>query len=212
MTAGGPRMVGGGRAGHAMALTLRRSGSAAPVTLVGAEPHQPYQRPPLSKAFLLGTTDVERVALGRRDAYSEAGIDLVLGETITSITAPALGTPGRAETDRGRIVDFDQVGLAVGGEPRRLDLPGSDLAGIHYLRSLADAHALRSSMTTARRVVVIGGGFIGLETATAARSTGASVTVLEATERLLSRVVAPVLSDAYAAAHPPRARDIPLSS
>jgi 3-phenylpropionate/trans-cinnamate dioxygenase ferredoxin reductase component len=212
MTAAGTLIVGAGQAGHTMALTLRRCGYAAPVTVVGAEPHQPYQRPPLSKAFLLGTTDVERLALGRPNVFPEAGIDLVLGERITSITAPAPGTPGHAATDRGRVFDFDQVGLAVGGEPRRLDLPGSDLAGIHYLRTLADAHALRSSMTNARRVVVIGGGFIGLETAAAARSTGASVTVLEATERLLSRVVAPVVSDAYAAAHRRRGADIRLNS
>src|SRR5580704_5531188 len=212
MTAAGTLIVGAGQAGHTMALTLRRHGYAAPVMVVGAEPHQPYQRPPLSKAFLLGTTNVERLALGRPNVYSEAGIDLVLGETITSITVPAPGTPGHAATDRGRVFDFDQVGLAVGGEPRRLDLPGSDLAGIHYLRSLADAHALRSSMTTACRVAVIGGGFIGLETAAAARSTGASVTVLEATERLLSRAVAPVVSDAYAAAHRRRGVDIRLDS
>src|SRR6201984_2088048 len=212
MTAAGTLIVGAGQAGHTMALTMRRHGYRPPAPAVGPEPHQPYQRPPLSKAFLLGTTDVEHLALGRPNVYSEAGIDLVLGERITSITAPEPGTPGHAATDRGRVFDFDQVGLAVGGEPRRLDLPGSDLAGIHYLRSLADAHALRSSMTTARRVVVIGGGFIGLETTAAARSTGASVTVLEATEGLLSRAVAPGVSDAYAAAHRRRGVDIRLNS
>src|SRR5260370_11835312 len=212
MTAAGTLIVGAGQAGHTIALTLRRHGYAAPVTVAGAESHQPYQRPPLSKAFLLGTTDVERLALGRPNVYSEAGIDLVFGERITRITAPAPGTPGHAATDRGRVFDFDQMGLAVGGEPRCLDLPGSDLAGIHYLRTLADAHALRSSMTTACRVVVIGGGVIGLETAVAARSTGASVTVLEATEGVLSRAVAPVVSDPYAAAHRRRGVDSRLNS
>src|SRR6201987_5615502 len=100
MTAAGTLIVGAGQAGHPMAPTPRRSSSAAPVTAAGAEPHQPYQRPPLSKAFLLGTTDVERLALGRPNVYSETGIDLVLGERITTITAPEPGTPGHAATDR----------------------------------------------------------------------------------------------------------------
>src|SRR4029077_11180162 len=116
MTAAGTLIVGAGQAGHTMALTLRRYGYAAPVTVVGAEPHQPYQRPPLSKAFLLGTTDVERLALGRPTVYSEAGIHLVLGARIRSISAPEPGAPGHAAADRGRVCDFDQVGLAVGGE------------------------------------------------------------------------------------------------
>src|SRR5579862_8723931 len=144
MTAAGTLIVGAGQAGHTMALTLRRHGYAAPVTVVGAEPHQPYQRPPLSKAFLLGTTDVERLALGRPNVFPEAGIDLVLGERITSDrsrTSPINGRRYRRPSCSARPMSSAWPWADPTSSPR----PGSILSSARGSPQIGAAPALSTA-------------------------------------------------------------------
>jgi 3-phenylpropionate/trans-cinnamate dioxygenase ferredoxin reductase subunit len=196
----GVLVVGASQAGLQLAVSLRDRGYAAPITLVGEEPHAPYQRPPLSKEFLTGTAGPETLAFRTAAFYRDAGIDLVCGEQVGDVTLERSGA-GVAGTDSGRELPFDRLALTVGAAARRLAVPGADLPGVCYLRGLDDATRLRPLLTGASRVVVVGGGFIGLEAAAVARSFGASVTVVEATERLIGRAVAPVVSEFYRAAH-----------
>lgn len=210
----GTLVVGASQAGLQMAVSLRELGNDEPITLVGDEVHPPYQRPPLSKGFLSGGVDAEALAFRTPAFYAETGIELVRGHRVTSITlAPTNPSgSGTATTDRGLTLHFDRLALAVGARPRRLDVPGHDLAGISYLRDVDDATLLRSRLETAEHVVVVGGGFIGLEAAAAARSAGKNVTVVEAADRLLSRAVAPVVSEFYRQAHIRRGTTVLVSA
>ena len=198
----GALIVGASQAGLQLAVSLREQGYPDPITLVGEEPHAPYQRPPLSKEFLTGTAGPETLAFRTPAFYRDAGIELVCGEQVTDATLPTgPDSPGTAGTASGRELPFDRLALTVGAAARRLTVPGADLPGICYLRGLDDATVLRPQLTSASRVVVVGGGFIGLEAAAVARSFGATVTVVEATDRLIGRAVAPVVSEFYRAAH-----------
>ncbi|GAA3156198.1 FAD-dependent oxidoreductase [Blastococcus jejuensis] len=198
----GTLVVGASQAGLQLAVSLRELGYTAPITLIGEEPHAPYQRPPLSKDFLAGTAGPETLAFRTPAFYREAGIDLVCGEQVTDVTlASDASATGIAGTASGRELPFERLALTVGASARRLTVPGADLAGICYLRGVDDATVLRAQLTGAARVVVVGGGFIGLEAAAVARSFGASVTVVEATDRLIGRAVAPVVSEFYRRAH-----------
>ncbi len=210
----GTLIVGASQAGLQVAVSLRALGDQERITLVGAEAHPPYQRPPLSKSFLSGDDDPQSLAFRKPEFYAEAGIDLVCGERVTDIALRGAHpeATGVATTDRGRRLRFDRLALAVGGRPRRLQVPGSDLDGITYLRDLDDATELRSRLASAGRVVVVGGGFIGLEAVAAARAAGKDVTVVEAADRLLSRAVAPVVSEFYRQAHVRRGARVLLSA
>jgi len=192
-------IVGAGQAGVQVAASLRENGYAKPITLLGAEPHPPYQRPPLSKQFFAGALDAAGLMLRSPGFYAEAGIDLVTAERVTEVRHDGRG--GSATTATGKQIDFDTLVLAVGGRPRPLDVPGAALDGIGYLRGLDDAIWLRRRSADAERVVVVGGGFVGLEVAAGLRKMGKQVTVLEAADRLLARAVAPVVSEFYRAAH-----------
>jgi 3-phenylpropionate/trans-cinnamate dioxygenase ferredoxin reductase subunit len=211
---GGTLIVGASQAGLQLAVSLRQLGDTETITLVGEEVHPPYQRPPLSKEFLAGETDLDSLAFRTPAFYADAGIDLVCGERVTELALSASGRPGSgdATTATGRQLPFDRLALTVGAGPRRLTLPGSDLNGICYLRDRDDAADLLSRLTTAERVVVVGGGFVGLEAAAAARSLGKTVTVVEAAERLISRAVAPVVSEFYQQAHLRRGTGVLLSA
>jgi 3-phenylpropionate/trans-cinnamate dioxygenase ferredoxin reductase component len=211
----GTLIVGASQAGLQLAVSLRQFGDTAPITLVGAELQPPYQRPPLSKEFLTGAADLGTLALRTPAFYPDAGIDLVCGERITELALSRSGPAGSgvAATAAGRRLPFDRLALTVGARPRRLDLPGAQLDGICLLRDHADAADLRRRLASAARVVVVGGGFIGLEAAAAARALGRpSVTVVEAADRLMARAVAPVVSDFYRAAHLRRGADVRLSA
>lgn len=207
----GTLIVGASQAGLQVAVSLRELGDTGPVTLVGAEVHAPYQRPPLSKEFLTGTSTRDALDFRTPAFYDEAGIDLVLGERVTSLTLPG-DEPGVALTGSGRELSFDRLALTVGARPRRLRIPGSDLDGISYLRDVDDAQQLQSRLAAARDVVVVGGGFIGLEAAAVARAQGRAVTVVEATDRLVARAVAPVVSEFYLRAHERRGSTVLLST
>lgn len=185
-SAAGVVVVGGGQAGFSVVSTLRASGYDGPVTVVGAEPHLPYQRPPLSKKAHTEPDGV-RVELVPESFYRERDIDLRLGDDIV-----ALDTAARTVvTGSGTYVPYAHLVLATGARNRSLPVPGAELDGVHALRSLDDALAIGRALTTARDVVVVGGGFIGLELARVALARGARVTVVELADRLLSRAVSP---------------------
>jgi 3-phenylpropionate/trans-cinnamate dioxygenase ferredoxin reductase subunit len=198
----GTLIVGAGQAGLQLATSLREMQHTGRITLVSGEARLPYQRPPLSKAYLAGTAEEAELALRGEDFYEANDIDVLRGEWIENITLTEGGNgAGEAKTKNGLTLAFDKLALTVGGHPRRLQAPGSDLAGIHYLRDVDDAANLRRDLDAAERVAVVGGGFVGLEIAAAATAKGKKVTVLEALDRLMARVVAPEMSEFYAAAH-----------
>jgi 3-phenylpropionate/trans-cinnamate dioxygenase ferredoxin reductase subunit len=213
----GTLIVGASQAGLQLAVSLRQLGDTAPITLVGEEPLAPYQRPPLSKEFLAGQAEADSLAFRSPSFYADNDITLVCGERVTEVrhgagSAGGGGEPGLARTAAGREIPYDRLALTTGAAPRRLDVPGSGLEGICYLRDHDDAAGLRARLASATSAVVVGGGFIGLEAASVARAAGLSVTVVEAAERLLGRAVAPVVSGFYARAHAERGTDVLLST
>jgi 3-phenylpropionate/trans-cinnamate dioxygenase ferredoxin reductase subunit len=204
--ADGVLIVGGGQAAVHLASSLRDLNWQAAVTIVSEEDHAPYQRPPLSKAFLSGNAQVTTLEFRSAEHYERDRITVLTGQRVTDVRAAAPGRPGVAITadsaglKSGRL-EFGHLALATGARPRRLAVPGADLAGICYLRDLGHALELRERLAAAQRVLVVGGGFIGLEAAASATAKGKAVTVVEAADRLIGRVVAPEVSDFYAAAH-----------
>ena len=208
----GTLIVGASQAGLQVAVSLRDAGETGPITLIGEEPHAPYQRPPLSKAYLQGSAELEQLWLRAPEVLAGRDISLVTGERIESIELTDGGPSGSARTRSGRVLTFDRLALTVGARPRRLEAPGADLDGVTYLRTADDATLLRDLQSDAQSVVVIGGGFIGLEAAAVARAQGKSVTVVEAADRLIGRAVAPVVSEFYRAAHSRRGVEIRLGT
>jgi len=182
-------VVGGGQAAFSVASTLRRAEYAGPVTILAAERHLPYQRPPLSKKFLAdpGGTQVDLVP---ESYYRECDIDLRRGDEVIAVDRAACTVTTRG----GSRLGYDHLVLATGARNRGLPVPGRDLAGVHCLRSIDDAREIGTALTRARDVVVIGGGFIGLELAQAAVARGARVTVVELADRLLARALSPHLA------------------
>ncbi|MDL5206591.1 FAD-dependent oxidoreductase [Streptomyces sp. ALI-76-A] len=187
-SAAGVVVVGGGQAAFSVVSTLRASGYDGPVSVFAAEPHLPYQRPPLSKK---AHTEPEglRVELVPESFYRERNIDLRLGDDVVALDTAAATVVSRT----GARVPYAHLVLATGARNRPLPVPGAELDGIHAVRSLDDALTIGRALTTARDVVVVGGGFIGLELARVALARGARVTVLELADRLLSRAVSPEL-------------------
>ncbi len=198
-------VVGSGHAGVQVADALRRAGHAGPVTLVGDEPTLPYQRPPLSKEHLSGATP-EPLPLRGAQFFTERGIDLRTGVTATSIDRPSR----RVRLSDGHELAYDALVLACGAANRVLPVPGADLAGIHALRTLSDAQAVRAALAASRSALVVGAGFIGLEFAVAARAHGLTVTVLEAARRPLSRALSATMADHLATAHRRAGTDLRL--
>lgn len=209
----GTLIIGAGQAGLQLATSLREFGDTHPITVIGGESHPPYQRPPLSKAFLSGTVSRDELALRGSDFYTNSDITMICGEWIEALELDdPEGSAGHALTASGRKLEFDRLAFTVGGTPRRMNVPGANLAGIHYLRTLDDAVALKDDLRRATRVVVVGGGFVGLEIAAAATAQGKDVTVLEAQDRLMSRAVAPAMSSFYSEAHARRGTHIRLGA
>jgi 3-phenylpropionate/trans-cinnamate dioxygenase ferredoxin reductase component len=190
-------VVGGGQAGAQAVDTLRRAGYAGRLLLICEEPELPYQRPPLSKKYLAGELTADRLSFRHRAFYDEHRIELKLGTR-----AVLLDPKGRrVELANGEALNYDRLLLCLGATMRRLSCPGSDLPGLHYLRDLADAASIRAAIKPGSRVVIIGGGYIGLETAATCRHLGCEVTVLELADRVMSRVVAPCVSQFFAEEH-----------
>ncbi|ABL80355.1 FAD-dependent pyridine nucleotide-disulfide oxidoreductase [Nocardioides sp. JS614] len=203
-------IVGGGEAGLGVADELRALGFAGTITMAGEEPRLPYQRPPLSKGYLSGDSDDESLELRAPEYLREQGIDVWLGRRVASVDLTDQG--GSAVFDDSTSVAFDRLVLATGAVARELPVPGAELAGVHSLRSVADAALIRDALRAGGPLVVIGGGFIGLEIAATARARGLSVTVVEAAGRLLERVCAEPLSDFCLRTHRAAGIDIRLDA
>lgn len=192
----GVLVVGAGQAGAQAAVSLRQAGYAEPIRVIGRESDPPYQRPPLSKAFLAGPDQVPLPVRGEK-FFHDNDIMLSLGSTAETIdrAAHTLTLSG------GERAHYDHLVLALGARARRLPVRGAGLAGVHVLRELADARALRTQLATARNAVVIGGGFLGLEFAAVAAARGLRVTVLETADRIMRRAVTRPIADAFARVH-----------
>ncbi|MFV3128336.1 NAD(P)/FAD-dependent oxidoreductase [Niveispirillum sp. KHB5.9] len=190
-------IIGGSYAAANIAAAAREAGYQEPIRLVSAEPHLPYQRPPLSKGYLSGKVEASALPLRAESWYRETGVELLLGSAATALDRGA----GRVVLADGRQLSYGKLALATGARPRPLTVPGAGLRGVLGLRDLADADAIRDRMGAVDRVVIIGGGFIGLEIAATLALAGRHVTVLEAQDRLLARAVAPVLSNFLASVH-----------
>ncbi|MGW0040394.1 NAD(P)/FAD-dependent oxidoreductase [Rhodococcus sp. NPDC003348] len=208
---GGLLIIGASQAGVQLAGSLRALGYEEPITLLGDENHRPYQRPALSKEFLQGEVTAESLIFRTAQYWDEHRIRLVKGERITAIDRTNAGG-GVARSESGARFAFDRLALTVGARARRLDVPGADLGGVLYLRNADDALALKARMPDATDVVVIGGGFIGLEAAASAHKMGRKATVLEAGPRLIGRAVGPETSRFFLDAHRSRGIDVVLNA
>ncbi|HUZ14441.1 MAG TPA: FAD-dependent oxidoreductase [Caulobacteraceae bacterium] len=199
-TGAGVVIVGAGHAGGTAAALLRQYGYAGPITLVGDEPIPPYQRPPLSKAWLKGEADADALALRPLGFYGQQSIELILGACVTAVDRQAR----RVRLADGRSLAYEQLILATGSRARPLPIPGADLKGVLFLRSAADAEQLKAALGPGKRLAVIGGGYIGLEAAASSRALGAEVTLLEREPRILARVGCETLSRFFQAYHEAR--------
>jgi 3-phenylpropionate/trans-cinnamate dioxygenase ferredoxin reductase subunit len=197
-------VVGGGLAGAKSVEALRERGFEGRVVLFAAEAHLPYERPPLSKEYLKTGEKLEDAFVHDEQWYADHDIDLRLGTVVAS-----LDRSGKAVvTEAGERIAYDRLLLATGSSPRRLTLPGADLDGVLTLRTIEDSQAIRATLKPGRRVVLIGGGWIGLEVAAAAREAGAEVTVLESLDLPLVRVLGPKVAQVFADLHRERGVDL----
>jgi 3-phenylpropionate/trans-cinnamate dioxygenase ferredoxin reductase subunit len=190
-------VAGGGQAAVQAVDALRRRGFAGQLTLVGDEPWPPYQRPPLSKKYLAGSFERERLLIRPAAFFAEHAVTTHFAHRVTDIAR----RERHVRLDDGLVLPYDALLLATGSRPRRLIAPGSELAGVHYLRTLADADRIRAESAPKGRLVIIGGGYIGLEVAATARERGMEVTVIEMAQRVMSRVTSPEVSAFYEAEH-----------
>jgi 3-phenylpropionate/trans-cinnamate dioxygenase ferredoxin reductase subunit len=193
-------IAGGGLAAAKAAETLRDEGFDGEIVLLGAEPERPYERPPLSKGYLLGSDERDSIYVHPADWYAQHGVDLRPGVTVTAIdrAAATVTASGPAGPES---VPYDKLLLATGASPRRLSFPGADSGDVLYLRTVADSDRLRSAFSPGTRVVIAGAGWIGLETAAAARAAGCPVTVLEPQPGALHDQLGPELGAVFAGLH-----------
>lgn len=185
-------VVGASHAAVQLVTSLRQRGWSGPVKLIGDEGRVPYERPPLSKAYLAGEVDAEKLAIRPEAFYAKHGIEII-ADRVTAIDRDAKAVTLAA----GKAVAYDKLALCTGASVIRLPLSGADLPGVHYLRTLADVDAIKNDLPAVKRAVVIGGGYIGLETAASLRQLGKDVVVVEMADRLLQRVTAPEVSAFY---------------
>ncbi|MBB3038014.1 NAD(P)/FAD-dependent oxidoreductase [Hoyosella altamirensis] len=196
-------IVGGSHAGAQLCASLRQEGWDGELLVIGDEPILPYHRPPLSKAYLAGKSTLDELLIRPADFYAKNDIAF-RHAGVVSIDRDAHSLT----LSDGEKVGYDKLALCLGARPRRLPLAGTELAGVHYLRYAADIEAIRSGVAGAGRVVIIGAGYIGLETAASLRKRGVEVTVLEHADRVMQRVTAPEVSAFYARVHREEGVDI----
>jgi 3-phenylpropionate/trans-cinnamate dioxygenase ferredoxin reductase subunit len=190
-------IVGAGLAGGRTAEALRGQGFGGRLVLLGAEPYRPYERPPLSKGYLMGSAERDTVFVHPYDWYADNDVELRSDCVVTGIDRKAhVVTSADAQA-----VDYDKLLIATGATPRRLPIAGADADGVHYLRSLDDSETLRARLSAISNLVIIGAGWIGLEVAAAARHAGVAVTVLETAELPLLRVLGPEIAEVFASLH-----------
>jgi 3-phenylpropionate/trans-cinnamate dioxygenase ferredoxin reductase component len=201
-------IVGAGLAGAKAAEALRTNGFDGAVILIGEEADRPYDRPPLSKDYLQGKSEKDKIYLHPADWYATHHVDLRLRRRVTAIDRAARSVI----TVGGESIGYDKLLLATGSIPQRLPVPGADLNGVHYLRRVGDCEALKAALACAQHVVIIGAGWIGLETAAAARTAGCHVTVIERSELPLLNVLGAEVAATYAALHRHHGVDLRLNS
>lgn len=190
-------VIGAGQAGSALAAKLRAEGYTGPVTLIGDEPVPPYQRPPLSKKYLMGEMALERLYLRPESFYAEQDITLRLGQAVTKLDAAS-----KTVWLGDEAIAYDQLALTTGSDPRRLPAEiGGELGGVYGVRRLSDIDAMASEFQPGRKLLIVGGGYIGLEAAAVAAQKGLEVTLIEAAPRILGRVAAPETADAVRQMH-----------
>ena len=190
-------IIGASHAGGQAAISLRQSGWEDDVILLGEESYAPYHRPPLSKDFLSGGKDIDDILIRPDETYETADIICVRGKRVDTIHPK----DRLIFLDGGETLQYDKLILATGARPRQLPIPGADLPGVFYLRSADDVLKIKAGVSAGKRAVIIGGGYIGLETAASLTKQGMSVTVLEMEDRVLQRVTAPVMSGFYKRIH-----------
>ena len=190
-------IIGCGQAGGQAAASLRQEKYEGPITMIGQEPYIPYQRPPLSKQYLSGEQEKEKLNLRQESFYSEKEINLMLETSVLSLN------PHKKELqlEKGETVTYDKLLIATGGRPRKLEVDGNTLKGIHYLRNIDDVDAIKTQMSTSQNLVIVGGGYIGLEVASVAIKRGLTVSVLEMESRILERVTTEEMSAFYHQLH-----------
>jgi 3-phenylpropionate/trans-cinnamate dioxygenase ferredoxin reductase subunit len=190
-------VIGAGQAAASLVARLRSKGHEGKITLIGEEPVLPYQRPPLSKAYLLGEMDLERLFLRPRAYYDEQGVDLHLSETVHTINRQE-----KTVIVGGQAIVYDHLALCTGSVPRRLPAAiGGNLNGVHVVRTLRDVDDMAPHCTANKHVLIVGGGYIGLEAAAVCAKLGLQVTLVEAADRILQRVAAPETSDYFRTLH-----------
>ena len=197
-------IVGAGQAASSLVSSLRSEGFDGRIVLIGEESHPPYQRPPLSKKYLGGDMELEKVYIKTLAAYEKAQVELILGARAESIDR--IGH--RVQLDDGREISYDKLALTTGSRVRELPVPGAHLEGVCYLRTLDDVHRIQRHLGPGKRLVIVGGGYVGLEAAAIAVKMGAVVSILELSPRVLQRVVAPVVSRFFEDLHRAEGVDI----
>ncbi len=200
-------IIGAGQAGAQTAIFLRQNHFAGPITMIGDEAYVPYERPPLSKGFLAGEVELERMAMRPATFYADKDIELRLKTKVSHIDR-VQKTIGLST---GEVLRYGKLVLATGGRVRRMICPGAELPGVHYLRNAEDVMGFRERLTAGVKLVIVGGGYIGLEVAAVAVKRGCKVTILEMMPQVLNRVVAPEMSDFYADVHRAAGVDIRTS-
>ena len=201
-------VVGASQAGLQVAESLRADGYDGPLLMIGDEPHPPYQRPPLSKALLTGESTEDRLVLRGRDLLAKKNIELITGVRVDAIERATR----RVQLSDGRSLAYSGVALATGGRARALPIPGAGLDGVVTLRTIEDSRRIAAGIAQASSIAVVGGGFIGLEIAAAARKAKKPVVVFEALERLLARSSAPFVSDFFRDIHAVSGVDVRLDT
>ena len=201
-------IAGAGHAAGQVVASLKRKNFDGDIVLVGEESYLPYQRPPLSKKFLAGEMAAERLFFKPESFYDEPNIDVRLNTRITAIDRSAK----TLAADNGDSIRYDTLILALGSHARRVPVEGDELEGVHYLRSIRDVNRIRQGLESARRLVIVGAGYIGLEVAAVTRQLGFEVTVIEMADRVMSRVVSPEVSAFYQGEHLARGVDLQLST
>jgi len=201
-------IVGAGHAAGQVMVTLRQKKYDGKITLIGEEEHYPYQRPPLSKKFLAGELPVERLYVKPPSFYDDPDVELHFGTTVARID---LVSKTVIDADNNAY-HYENLIIATGARVRKLDVPGSDLSGVHYLRNIQDVAAMHEYMCEGKRLVIIGAGYIGLEVAAVASGKGVHVTVIEMAERVMSRVVSEQVSEFYQSEHRQHGVNLMLST
>ncbi len=190
-------IVGGGQAGAQSAITLRQNGYEGSILILGEEPFIPYERPPLSKQFLAGEVGIEQLYMRNADFYTDKTITIESGSHVSRIDRKKK----TVEVVGGKLIPYSKLILATGGRVRKMNCPGADLPGIHYLRGISDVEQFRDKLDDRTRLVIVGGGYIGLEVAAVAVKRGCHVTVMEMMPLVLHRVVSPEMSKFYMDVH-----------